>query len=152
LEAVPIYGIMIELDEYIDAKGSQKHLILAEKEWMFEQRQLWQLERHNAFTENRMLTKFIGRQPNLINNNLIRETSFVNNSVSIFPLRNLSQDNIQKNRPQKKKEKEVFKLSRKLKNQEMKNLTIISSIQRVECFPDENIFNLNHGPFRYSGR
>jgi hypothetical protein len=40
LEAMPIYGIMIELDEYIDTKRGQRHLELAEREWMFEQRQL----------------------------------------------------------------------------------------------------------------
>jgi hypothetical protein len=33
---MPIYGIMIELDEYIDAKRSQRHLVLAEREWMLE--------------------------------------------------------------------------------------------------------------------
>jgi hypothetical protein len=38
-----------------------------------------------------MPARFIGRQPNLINNNLIRETLFINNSVSVFPLRGLSQ-------------------------------------------------------------
>jgi hypothetical protein len=40
LEAMPTYGIMIELDEYIDTKRSQRHLVLAEREWMFKQRQL----------------------------------------------------------------------------------------------------------------
>jgi hypothetical protein len=80
-------------------------LVLAEREWMFEQRQLWQLERHNAFTENRIPSRFIGRQPNLINNNLIKETSFSNNSVSVSPLRDLSQDNIQEKKHQKRREK-----------------------------------------------
>jgi hypothetical protein len=103
LEAMPIYGIMIELDVYIDAKRSQRHLGLAEREWMFEQRQLWQLERHNAFKKNRMPARFIGRQPNLIINNLIRETSLNNNSVSTSPLRDFSQDNIQERRHQKRR-------------------------------------------------
>jgi hypothetical protein len=35
-------GIMIELDEYIDTKRSQRYLVLAERKWMFKQRQLWQ--------------------------------------------------------------------------------------------------------------
>jgi hypothetical protein len=74
------------------------------------------LENHNAFNEDRMLARFIGRQPNLINNNLIRETSFVNNLVSVSPLRDLSQDNIQERRHQKRREKEVFKIFRKLNN------------------------------------
>jgi hypothetical protein len=60
LEAMPIYGIMIELDEYIDTKRSQRHLGIAGREWIFEQRQLWQLERQNAFMENRMPARFIG--------------------------------------------------------------------------------------------
>jgi hypothetical protein len=71
-----------------------------------------------------MSARFIGRQHNLINNNLIRETSFVNNSVSVFPLRNLSQDNIQERRHQKRREREVLILSRKLKNQFSNNLKL----------------------------
>jgi hypothetical protein len=39
-----------------------------------------------------MPARFIGKQPNLINNNLMRETSFGINSVSVSPLRELSQD------------------------------------------------------------
>jgi hypothetical protein len=81
-----------------------------EREWMFKQRQLWQLERHNAFIENRIPSRFIGRQSILIVNNLLRETSFNNNLVSIFLLRELSQDNIQERRCQKRREKEIFKL------------------------------------------
>jgi hypothetical protein len=114
-------------------------MVLAEREWMFEQRQSWQLERHNAFTENRMPARFIGKQPNLINKNFLRETSFNNNSVSISPLRDLSQDNIQERRHQKKREKEVLKLSKKLKDQDMRSLVITSGTKRVEYFPDENI-------------
>jgi hypothetical protein len=45
LETMLIYGIMTDLDEYIDIKRNQKHLKIAEKEWIFEHRQLWQLER-----------------------------------------------------------------------------------------------------------
>jgi hypothetical protein len=103
---------------------------------MFAQKQIWQLERHNAFTENRMLARFIGRQPNLIDNNLLRETSFNNNSVSESPLRDLSQDNIQEKRHQKRREKEVLKLFRKLKNQNMRSLEITSSNKGVEYFPE----------------
>jgi hypothetical protein len=90
LEAMPIYGIMIELDEYIDTKRSQRHLGFAKREWIFEQRQLWQLERHNAFVKNKMPARFFGRQSILIVNNLLRETSLNNNSVSTSPLRDLS--------------------------------------------------------------
>jgi hypothetical protein len=131
---MPIYGIMIELDEYIDTKRSQRHLGLAEREWMFEQRHLWQLERHNAFTENRMPARFIGRQTNVIDNNLLRETSFNNNSVNTSPLRELNQNNVQKRRHQKKK-----KISKKLKDQNMRSLIITSNNKRIEYFPEENI-------------
>jgi hypothetical protein len=44
LETMPIYGIMIDLNEYIDMKRSQRHLGVAEREWIFEERQLWQME------------------------------------------------------------------------------------------------------------
>jgi hypothetical protein len=63
LETMPIYGIMIGLDEYIDMKRSQRHLGVAEREWIFEERQLWQLERQNTFTENRRPARFTKRQP-----------------------------------------------------------------------------------------
>jgi hypothetical protein len=43
---------------------------------IFEQRQLWEIERNNAANENRIPARFIGRQPNLINNNLMREILF----------------------------------------------------------------------------
>jgi hypothetical protein len=36
LEAMAIYGIMIEIDAYIDTKRNRWHLILAEREWIFE--------------------------------------------------------------------------------------------------------------------
>jgi hypothetical protein len=76
----------------------------------------------------------------LLDNNLLRETSFINNnSVSISPLRDLSQDNIQERRNQKRRDKEVIKLSRKLKDQDMRSLTVNSSNKRVEYFPEENI-------------
>jgi hypothetical protein len=140
LEAMPIYGIMIELNKYIDIKKNQRHLGLAEREWIFEQRQLWQLERQNAFVEDRMPVRFIGRQPNLIDNNLLRENSLNNNSVSAFPLRYFSQDNVQERRHQKRRDKEVCKLSEKLKDQSVRSLAVVTSNnKRIEYFPEENI-------------
>jgi hypothetical protein len=62
-------------------------LVLAEREWMFEQRELWELKRYNVFNENKIPARFIGKQPNLINNNLMRKTSFGNNSVSVFQVK-----------------------------------------------------------------
>jgi hypothetical protein len=50
--------------------------MVLEREWMFEQRQLWEIERNNTANENRICVRFIGRGPNLINNNLMREISF----------------------------------------------------------------------------
>jgi hypothetical protein len=41
-----------------------------------------------------MAARFIRRQPNLINNDFMRETSFGNNSVSVSSLGELSQDNV----------------------------------------------------------
>jgi hypothetical protein len=32
LEAMPIFGIMIEIDEYIDTRRNWRHLVLAERE------------------------------------------------------------------------------------------------------------------------
>jgi sialic acid synthase SpsE len=75
----------------------------------------------------------------VIDNNLLRETSFNNNSVSTSPLRELSQDNIQERRYQKRREKEVLKLSKKLKDQDMRSLTVTSNNKRIEYFPEENI-------------
>jgi hypothetical protein len=40
LEAMPIYGIMIEMDEYLKTRRNQQYFLLAEREWMFEHRQL----------------------------------------------------------------------------------------------------------------
>jgi lipid A disaccharide synthetase len=79
------------------------------------------------------------RQPNLINNNFMRETLFGNNLVSTSLLRELSQDNVQEKRHQKKREKEVQRLSQKLSNQNMRSLSVTSGNKRVEYFPDENI-------------
>jgi hypothetical protein len=70
---------------------------------MFEQRQLWQLERHNAFIENRMPARFIGRQLNVIDNNFLREISFNNNSVSTSPLRRMPFHHCQSRKEKKKK-------------------------------------------------
>jgi hypothetical protein len=52
-----------------------------------------------------MPMRFTGGQPNLINNNLMRETSFGTNSICVSPLRELSQNNIQEKKHQKKSSK-----------------------------------------------
>jgi hypothetical protein len=87
------------MDEYLKTRRNQQYFLLAEREWMFEHRQLWELERHDAFNENRISTRFIGRQPNL-------ETSFTK-CISIKGI---------------KSRKKVQRLSQKLNNQNIKSL------------------------------
>jgi hypothetical protein len=41
VECMPIYGIMEELDIYIDAKKNRQPLTHIEKDWMFDQRHAW---------------------------------------------------------------------------------------------------------------
>jgi hypothetical protein len=38
VECMPIYGIMPELDNYIDSKRNRRPLIYIEKEWIFDYR------------------------------------------------------------------------------------------------------------------
>jgi hypothetical protein len=90
-----------------------------------------------AANENRIYTRFIGKQPNLINNNLMRETSFGTNLVNISPLRELSQDDVQENRHWRRREKEVQRLSQKLNNQNLRSLSVTSGNKRIEYFPEE---------------
>jgi hypothetical protein len=99
----------------------------------------WQLERQNALRENRMPARFVGRQPNLINNSILRVNSLTNNSVSVSPLRYLSQDSVQERRHQNRRDKEVRKIFKKLKDQNVINIAVLSNNKRVEYFPDENI-------------
>jgi hypothetical protein len=103
--------------------------LLAEKKWMFEQ--------NNTFNENRMFARFIRRKANLINNNFMREISFGNNLVCVFPLKKLNQDNVQEKRHQTKREKKIQKLFQKLNNQNIKNLSITSNNKKIEYFLEE---------------
>jgi GTP cyclohydrolase II len=79
------------------------------------------------------------RQFNLNTNNFIKETTFGINSISIFPLSDLSQDNVEENRHQERREKEVQILSQKLNNQILKSLSVTSGNKRIEYFLKENI-------------
>jgi hypothetical protein len=38
VECIPVYGIMQELDNYIDSKRNRHPLMYIEKEWIFEHR------------------------------------------------------------------------------------------------------------------
>jgi hypothetical protein len=100
---------------------------------------LVKFERQNALRENRMPARFVGRQPNLIDNSILRVNSLTNNSVSVSPLRYLSQDNVQERRHQNRRDKEVRKISKKLKDQNVRSIAVSSNNKRVEYFPDENI-------------
>jgi hypothetical protein len=39
---MPVYGIMQELDNYIDSKRNRHPLMPIEKEWIFEHKQMWE--------------------------------------------------------------------------------------------------------------
>jgi hypothetical protein len=52
-------------------KRNQQLLVVPEREWMFEQKQWWEIE----------------RQSNLITNNLMRKTSFGRNSKTISKIK-----------------------------------------------------------------
>jgi hypothetical protein len=51
VECMLIYGIISELDIYIDAKKNRRPLTRMEKNWIFDQRQAWDQERDLAAIE-----------------------------------------------------------------------------------------------------
>jgi hypothetical protein len=51
VECMPIYGIIPELDIYIDAKKNRQPLTQMEKDWIFDQKQAWDQERDLAAIE-----------------------------------------------------------------------------------------------------
>jgi hypothetical protein len=85
VECMPIYGIMQELDIYIDAKKNRRPLTRIEKDWMFDQRQAWDHKRDLAALEGRPPARFAAKQPNIINHPLIREPSVNSNLITISP-------------------------------------------------------------------
>jgi hypothetical protein len=48
MECMPVYRIMLELNNYIDSKRNQCPLTYIEKEWIFDHRQAWAHERDLA--------------------------------------------------------------------------------------------------------
>jgi hypothetical protein len=64
-------------------------------------------DRNNTINEKKSPTRYIKRQFNLIINNFMRESSFGTNSINTFFLRDFNQDNIQENKHQERREKEV---------------------------------------------
>jgi hypothetical protein len=82
---MPVYGIIPELDNYIDSKRNRGPLTYIEKEWIFDHRQAWEHERDLAAMEGRPPVRFIAKQPNVVRSALIREPSVTSNSLSISP-------------------------------------------------------------------
>jgi hypothetical protein len=79
-----------------------------------------------------MPPRFIERQLNSINNDLMREISF-GKCIS-------TKGTVQKNRHQKKKkEKEIQRLSQKLNNKNLRSLSVISNNKKIEYFPEKSI-------------
>jgi hypothetical protein len=79
-----------------------------------------------------MKIEFIERQHNLINYNFMREVSFGTNLINVSSLRELSQDNVQENRHQKRRKKEIQRLSQKLNDQNL--------IRSLSMIKESNIF------------
>jgi hypothetical protein len=69
---MPVYGIMEELDNYIDTKRNRRPLMGIEKDCTFDHRQAWDHEKDLTAIEGRPPARFIAKQPNVISNALIR--------------------------------------------------------------------------------
>jgi hypothetical protein len=54
VECMPIYGIIQEVDIYINAKRNKRPLTRIEKDWMFDQRQAWDHKRDLAALGNKI--------------------------------------------------------------------------------------------------
>jgi hypothetical protein len=76
---MPVYGIMSELDNYIDSKRNRPPLTYVEKD----DRQAWLHERDLALMEGHPPVRFIAKQPNVIRSSLIREPSVNTNAISV---------------------------------------------------------------------
>jgi uncharacterized short protein YbdD (DUF466 family) len=59
IKYMQVYGIMPELDNYIDSKRNRHPLTYMEKEWIFDHRQVWEYERDLALIEDYPFVKFI---------------------------------------------------------------------------------------------
>jgi hypothetical protein len=61
VEYMPVYGIMQELDNYINSKRNRCPLTHIEKEWIFDHRQAWEHEKKITAMEGRPPIKFIAK-------------------------------------------------------------------------------------------
>jgi hypothetical protein len=102
IECMLVYGIIPELDIYIDAKKNRRPLTQMEKDWIFNQRQAWDHERDMATTKRQPISKFIIKQPNIIKNNLIKEPSIKSNTINVSPPKKIIRKSTQKIKRNKK--------------------------------------------------
>jgi hypothetical protein len=74
--------------------------------------------------EHRNLFRYLGKQPNLIvNQESIRKNLIGRNHVSRSPLVELGQNRIKEERSQERRNKEIRRISGKLKDQKTRKLT-----------------------------
>jgi hypothetical protein len=93
------------------------------------------MKKNLVLIEGRPPVRFIAKQPNIIRNSLIRELFVNTNSISVFLPKRIIRSNTQK----KEREKEVKKLSKKLNNQNFRNIEVFINDKRIEYFPDEKL-------------
>jgi hypothetical protein len=130
---MPVYGIMQELDNYIDSKRNRLLLFHMEKEWMFDHRQAWEHEREIAAMEGRPPMIFIAKQP--VRSVLIREPSITSNTLSVSPPKKI----IRKSTQEIERGNEIKRLSIQLNNPSAKNIEVSTNDKKIEYFPKKNL-------------
>jgi hypothetical protein len=70
-----IYKTIQEVGGFIDIRRNQRHLVEQEKQWMFEQRNLWDVERVLKYNIN-----------GIINHGSIKHSPMGRNTISRSPL------------------------------------------------------------------
>jgi hypothetical protein len=58
-----LYGIMQEVEDFIDLKRNRRYLFENERAWVFEQRNLWEAERTFALMEQRNPVRYLVINP-----------------------------------------------------------------------------------------
>jgi hypothetical protein len=135
VECMLVYGIMQELDNYIDSRRNRHPLSHMKKEWMFEHRQMWKHEREVAAIEGRPPVRFIAKQPNVVNNTLIRELSINSNTLSVSPPKRI----IRRSTQEIERDNEVKRLSVQLNNLSFRSIEVSTNDKRIEYFPEEDL-------------
>jgi hypothetical protein len=135
VECMPVYGIMQELDNYIDSTRNRCPLTHIEKECMLDHRQTWEHERDLAAIEGRPPARFIAKQTNVVGNALIREPSVTSNTLSVSPPKRI----IRKSTQEIERDKEVKKLSIQLNNPNSRSIEVSINDKKIEYFPEEDL-------------